>query len=507
MASSLLPGEPSLRERMTGGVFWLSFQSGLTRLLGALQAAALAWLLDSSDWGSVGLALTVSAFLQLLCDPGIESVLVSRTHGIRHWVTPAYWMGLCLGVVGAVGMLAAAPAAAWAYGEPGVMGLVCVMALSAPTNALLVVPNALLRSQLRFRELALLAFVMRLVTVSLTIATAAAGWGAYSFVAPVPIASGVTAALAWRFARPTIHPTFQFRRWRYLVRASSQLGATRILQTLVAQGAYVVLGLAGFSLSAIGLYYFAYSMSAQATQLMSSSVIHAVFPALTKLSSDPPRQVGATRRAARILAVVIVPFCLAQVVLGASLFRICFPPDKQDALASFQILTLAVILNAPAWPASSLLMAQSRFRELLVLWLRWTAVYVVLVSAAAWGAGNVNWVAAAVAVWHAASAVAIFRLAVRGHGTGGVIREVTPPLIAGVAALIAAAILVRATAQGLMADLLDLTLGGSLFAMVYTVTLAWIAPHLLADTLDQLRLRGLANRVRRGTHSSNHRAS
>ena len=145
------------------------------------------------------------------------------------------------------------------------------------------------------------------------------------------------------------------------------MGGTQFLQMLISQGDYLCLGLAGVSEASIGVYYFAYRLSTQSFMLIANSVPMVLFPSLSQLVLDPGKQLRGTIRASRLLAVVAIPFCLLQILLAERVIHLVCPPRWLEAVVPLQILTVGIMVNAPAWPSNSLLMAQRRFRELLRL--------------------------------------------------------------------------------------------------------------------------------------------
>ena len=77
---------------------------------------------------------------------------MQRPRRFRYWATPAFWLRLTMGVVGSAVMLLLAPIAAWAYGQPILIGLIAVSAIALPIQALQVVPEASSRRSCVFAQ-------------------------------------------------------------------------------------------------------------------------------------------------------------------------------------------------------------------------------------------------------------------------------------------------------------------------------------------------------------------
>ena len=404
---------PSIRQRATHGILWVGLLSVVTRVIGLLQQFVLAWLLSKSDFGVLGLAYTVIGVVNLLANPGIDAVLVSRRRRFRLWASPALWMGLSTGLAAMLLTIASSPLAARVYDEPRLIAFLVIASFSMPLQTLQIVPRAHLQATLQFRKLTLLGVTANLLTAGLTISCAALGFGALSFAIPLPISAAVVAVTAWSVARPQVRFVAQFRRWKYLLADSIPLASTRALLAVIAQGDYLVMGLAKFPDSAIGTYVLSYNFAVQAYRIMANSVESVLFPSLSHVSSDPLVQTRAMMRATRLLAVSTVPFCMLQILLTQPIFELFFPQHWQDAIVTIQILTLGVMINAPCWPAMSLLTAQRRFGEYFRLTLVYAVTFFIAVGYAAWAHRTINAVAIAFAMWSVWGSAFVYWMTVR----------------------------------------------------------------------------------------------
>src|SRR5205814_1655408 len=170
----------------------------------------------------------------------------------------------------------------------------------------------------------------------------------------------------WIAERPPARWRLQLRRWRYLTGDSGVLLLTAALGMLVTQGDYLIMGLF-HEPPTVGLFYFAFNLSMQTFTLLSVNLGGVLFPALSKLEADRPRQVAAFVRAARGFASIAVPFCLLQAVLSAPGMRLVFTAKWLPAIAELQVLSLAMAMRSVSVPAVGLAAAQGRFRFNLMM--------------------------------------------------------------------------------------------------------------------------------------------
>lgn len=378
---------------------------------------ALAWLLGGEEWGAVAMALTVTSFVQLIEQAGLREVLIHRSRRFHRWANAAFWMSVATGLVAGLLLVSLAPMAAKFYGEPQVQGLLLVLAVSAPFNALGIVPDAQLSAQLRFKFLANLGLTNNVAQMVLTVAFAAAGFGAYSFVVPRPIIAVAQTAVLWWVARPRIRLHPQFRRWRLLWGDSVFMLGAAALATAVNIGDYILIGRLT-STESLGLYFFAFRFAIQAVILLTGNLAKVLFPALATLHDDPVRQVQAYLRGAGLLAMLVVPVCVIQAAAADPLVRLVFPGRWYGAIPLAQLLSLAMAFSAVHSTTESLLRAQGRFKTVFRLAVLQCAIFYPLVAAGIVYA-SVMGVAIAVLIYHVLIGWLLFLVAVRPKGYGG----------------------------------------------------------------------------------------
>lgn len=144
----------SLKREAVGGMAWLLAQSVVARGFTMGSQLVLAWLLSPNDFGTIGLATTVTALASAVVAFGIDEVLLQRQRTIGLWVTAAFWMSTVLSGAGFILVLLAAPWAGAVYHSAELPGLITVLAMAIPLGALAIIPGVRLRADMRFRFLA-----------------------------------------------------------------------------------------------------------------------------------------------------------------------------------------------------------------------------------------------------------------------------------------------------------------------------------------------------------------
>lgn len=404
--SAVSSEQASLSQRAASSVIWMASQTVFTRLTSFLTQLVLAWLLAPEDFGQISLAYTITMFATLLTNPGVDDVLLQKHRHMRRWMTAAFWLSLCCGLAGMAVMATSAVAVRFlaerwgnaAYGNPTVMWMILIVAGVAPLNALSVVPVVVLRSQLRFARIAAINFGETAANQILLLVLAAAGFGAYSFVIPLPILAALRNLVLWTMVRPPIRMHLAIHRWPALTMSSGWLAGQKLLYTLTIRGDQMVLGALTGSDSLVGFYFFAYMLATQIVRVICDNVASVMMPALTTIKDDPLRMGQAAARASRTMAAISTPILALQILLAGPVVRLLFAAKWQPAIPLVQLLCIGPLAMVPALPMAAMITASGRFRAGFVMGLCSTGSFFALTTALTWlrpGEGT----AAAVSAW------------------------------------------------------------------------------------------------------------
>ncbi len=428
-------GEPkSLSLQTAGGFLWMLGQTVGSKVAGLIGQIVLARLLLPRDFGLVALAYTAVAFTGVIRQTGIQQILIQRQKHFRRWANPAFWFELTVGIATAMLLIVASPVAAVVFHSKALIGLILVIATAAPLSPWFVIPTARLMIDMRFKAIAVANIAYNFIAMAISIVLAWRGFGAYSFVIPLPVAGAIRAFWLWRLAKPRITKKPQLRRWKFLVGDSLLMLAAGFVGSIMFWSGNLVLGVSQ-SKAAVGQFFFALNLSMQLAQLISQNLGSVLLPALAKLQSSPERQASAILLASRMLAFAGVPACLLLAVVAKPLIVGVYGAKWLPAVGLFQILLVATAISIPGGPAATALQSQGRFG----LQLKWiSAQAVVLLAAVSFGSwvDSATGVAAANMLFQAIAIPIGIRLGLRAGGNWGEILKVYyGPVCSGILSL------------------------------------------------------------------------
>jgi O-antigen/teichoic acid export membrane protein len=351
---------PSIGKAATSGVVWTIIQAICGRASGFIGQLILAKILAPEDFGILGLAYTITTFVGVLTNLGIDQVLMQRQPRMHLWATQAFWLSLTLSSIAAIGMAVFAPVSAKIYHNEKIVPLIWTMALGLPLSALSMVPAVKLRSLMRFRFLASYNSAEMIFSQILTIAFAWYGLGAISFVLAVPFLALVRAVVFWYIGPLPLRPFRLAKGWGQLLKRGSGVLGAAILTTSIGQGDYVILGLLA-SAQIVGIYFFAFKLAVQPMSMLAWSFYGVLGPALIAMNGEPVRQRDAALKTAELLGALTVPLCFLQAAVAKPALIMLFGTRWLESIPLIQILSIGLPLDAISWPAGALLAARGQF--------------------------------------------------------------------------------------------------------------------------------------------------
>jgi len=353
------------RRTARGGVTAITAQ--FTRILAQLAiAAVMARLLAPGDFGLVAMAMTLTSFVGIFTDLGLSAATVQRKEIDHTTVSALFWVNVATGCLLAAVCTAAAPLAAWLFGDQRVVWVTVALGLSIPVSAAGAQHAALLQRGMRWMEMQWTPIIAQsaggLIAIALAWATHAGYW---ALVGQAWASTLISTALLWTFCRwrPGSRP-----HWRGAGSALGlglQLTGFNFVNYFHRQFDNVLIGWRWGAVD-LGYYTRAYTLLTLPLTLVSGPIASAVVPALSRLQDDPERWRSAFLRI--FIGVNLLSAALSAVLIASAepLVRVVYGAQWIDAGPVFLLLSIsmfaATAFNAAGWVYISLGQTQRLLR-------------------------------------------------------------------------------------------------------------------------------------------------
>jgi PST family polysaccharide transporter len=355
----------NLKGRTISSGFVTIAAQGAKFVLSMASIVVLARLLTPRDFGLVAMVTAVTNVLFVLRDAGLSTATVQR-EGITHaQVSNLFWVNLVLGGLISVVVVGLAPAIAWFYREPRLVGIAMVLSMTSLLRGLTVQHMALLNRQMRFKAIAAIevssigaGFVTGLVMALL-------GCGYWSLVGSALSIEAAGLVLTWSISR--WRPQLPARRseTRSLLNFGASVAASSFIGYLSISVDSLLIGWR-YGADSVGLY-------SRATALLSRPIEQIIYPISSVFVPTLARLQGEAARYRRAFlqgyeAIAMIAFLCTGVIfaLARPLTIVLLGHKWERAADIFACFTIVAIIRPLAMAAFWLLTSQGRGRNLLV---------------------------------------------------------------------------------------------------------------------------------------------
>ncbi|WP_421921682.1 lipopolysaccharide biosynthesis protein [Marinobacter salarius] len=333
----------SLTARATTGILWNLSEQFAKRGVGILVTLLLARFLVPEDFGLVAMMAVFLALGQSLMDSGFRDALIRLENPNQEDYSTAFYANLVLGVISYGILFAAAPTIADFYEEPRLIVLIRTASLAVIITSFQLVQVASLSRKLNFKALLKASLPASVISGSLAVGLAWAGFGVWALVAQIVVNTLVHTVLLW-FSEGW-RPTKQFS-WpsvRGMYNFGYKLFLSGVLD-IVFRNLYVIVIAKVFSAQIAGLYFFAQKIKELIVQQLVTAIQKVTFPALASVQTDGVRLKQGYKKIVLLMSSVLFPGILFTAVVAGPVFELLLPEKWLPAVPYFQLLCIATIL-------------------------------------------------------------------------------------------------------------------------------------------------------------------
>ena len=351
--------EKALQGRVARGLTWMLVDSWGAQLLALVFFVILARLLTASDFGLVALAIVFINLAHLVIDQGLGDALVQRPVLTRRHVDTAFWVLLAGAVVLTVVAIVLAGPVARLLGQPGLEPVIQALTVTFVFVAAADVQMAMLRREMRFRQLALRRLVATLGAGVLGIALAFAGAGVWSLVVQQIASVVISAVVLWTVSPWRPARQFALSDYRDLAPMGRRMLGSELLHFTSRNIDNLLIG-TFLGTAALGLYSIAYKLLDTGTQLMINATSKLAFPVFARLQMQRERLTRAYVRMTRTLALVTMPGYIGLALVASEAIVVVFGEQWAPSAQPAALLFLAGPVLAVQLLSGSLLNAVGR---------------------------------------------------------------------------------------------------------------------------------------------------
>jgi O-antigen/teichoic acid export membrane protein len=339
-----------IQKRSSRGMAWIGVASSTVGLLDTLALfILLSFWITKEQLGVAIMATSLFPVLDLITDLGLTSAVIQRDDHTPERISTIFWLNVMLSVVlGLLLALVIGPVIAAIQGHEVLAWMLAAYAGKLLWQNVYFIPYALMKRELRFKELSILRVIANLAEFAGKVGFAAAGTGVWCFVLG-PLCRVLVTGVGAQILHPW-RPKLVLRLKDALDWASYGLktSGSKILFHLYTNVDYQVVGRV-FGEGANGFYAAAYTLVLQPALVISEVVTGVAFPVFSRIKHDRNALVEQFLAYTRMNMVVMLGFIGVMVVSTEDILRVLSLVQDEDwtpAATAARILCAVAFLRA-----------------------------------------------------------------------------------------------------------------------------------------------------------------
>ena len=340
-----------------------SVAQAMKSILQIASTLALARLLTPEDFGLVAMVTAATGFLSMFKDMGLAMVTIQREEITHRQVSALFWINAVIGLVITLVVIGLSWGLVWFYEEPEVFGIAIVLSLSFMVSGLSVQHVAVMKRQMRYRDLALVEVSSLALGLAVAGVMAWQGFSYWALVANMVVYAaahfvGMWIACRWR---PGLSVGAEGL-WDLLLFGWHLTGFS--LVNYVARNLDDVLIGRFHGAGELGLYQKAYEILMVPIQQINAPASRVAIPALSRLADQPERYRRAYRRILEKLLLVTMPLGALLIMSADWIVLVVLGDQWLDAAVIFAFLGISIFAQAIGNTVGWLFISQDRTKDL-----------------------------------------------------------------------------------------------------------------------------------------------
>ena len=387
--------------RFIKNVGWLGMSELGNRIFRLGTTVTLARMFAPEEYGLMAVIYTTFEFANVfLLNSGFNAVIIqSEEKELKVICNTAFWLNLFLCIAITIGQCIAAFFIANFYNSDRLIAPLCLSSLIYLTYPFFVVNQALISRRNQLKVIAMCQLAQSIIGNLVTIIFVLSGLSIWAIVWAMLLSNPVWIVITWIYEswRPPHPKSFNLQEWRRIVGFSSSIFGVELLTKLRSNLDYLIVG-KFLSVSALGLYYFAFNAGIGISTNVIKSFSNAFYPHICEVKDDLKKLRARYLDSLKKLMMVIVPFVVLQSSLSPIYVPIVFGEQWTKAIPILVVICLSAIPFSLSFFTDGLMNAVGKPKINLYFNLIYTVVFAIAILAVV--KQGVFWVAVVVLICH-----------------------------------------------------------------------------------------------------------
>ena len=299
----------SLKKLAISGLKWSSLVQIFRQISQVATTVILANLLDPSDFGLMGMAIIVTAFLEIFKDLGTSSAVIQKADDSDAFLSTIFWINVGLGTMMGGIIFVSSPLVSTFYNEPRLTSVLRVLSLGFVISSFSLVQKSLLEKQLKISRISKIEIISILCSSVTGIMAALLGAKIWSLVIQSLANTIIFTLLLWVCKIWTPRLIFEWKKIESISFYSLNLVGYKIFDYVAMNADNILIG-KFLGATDLGYYSLAYRIMLYPLQNLAWVINRVTFPVFSQMQDDNGRFRHAYLRIVSSIALITFPLML-----------------------------------------------------------------------------------------------------------------------------------------------------------------------------------------------------
>lgn len=329
----------SLKDKTITAFIWTALDTVVVKAAGLVISIVIARVLSPSDYGVIGMLAIFIGIAQSMVDGGFGLALIQRNNVTNTDYSTIFYFNIVVAAIMYLSLYFSAEVIASFYNEPRLVLLSKVLGFSFVINSFSLIQRTILTKELDFKTQMKISVISVIISGSVGIYLAYAGYGAFALIFQVLSKSAINSILLWFFNswRPTL--VFSIASFKSLFSFGSRLLLSGILDCIFRNLSFLVIGKV-FSPISLGFYTKATELQTIPTSTLTSIINRVSFPSFSKIQNDNEKLLRNFRKAQQLTVFIIFPVMYGIMVTSDTLIELLLTEKWLPAAPYLRLLCI-----------------------------------------------------------------------------------------------------------------------------------------------------------------------
>lgn len=330
---------------LISGLKWVAMGRLFSQVINWSMTFFVLRLLAPSDYGLVALSTAVTVLFGLIAEFGFAAALTQAKIIEKRQLASLFGIALLLNFAITSILIISAPLVSIIYSEDRLTAVIQVAACQFIITALAILPDARLRREMRFRELAKIDFISGSISGGLTFIFAYIGLGYWSLVLSPLCGSALRTLLLHIRSGSWVWPSLSLKPAKELIIFGGLTMFGRIAGHLLSQMDILIAGIF-FGKDALGVYSVAMQLASMPLSKIMGVINQVASPSISRMNHDGKFSGEALLHGGKMIAYLLFPILWGLASVAPFIVNILMGDKWSGAIIPLQLVCLALPFRA-----------------------------------------------------------------------------------------------------------------------------------------------------------------